>query len=981
MAAKDTIMDPVVVCDTASSSSADRASPTSADREFATSSSAASSSSAAQSPSKDPNDPETVKVTEDEFLEAAKLLGPFPVVHHKDGSIEVTIHDPKAKVKKEKKRTVPPKATCPPAKRWKPAVRVRKEDEELAITDTFCDHELWKGKIKAPAQLPSKLNVLETFAGAGGLHMEGKGTFGKIAVEMQTVTAIEIVDDPCLTYRHNHPNTNVVHIGVSRFLATARRLQNLKTSAPPAGAVDKVKIVDMRINPQLATCWRGIDAAHVTSTTDKQFGDEVTHKEVTGVKALDWLEWKVRDGKDEDWCMDDAALAPAAHQYLNSKDFGMHKFPLPGDIHVVTGGPPCQGWSGYNTQRPVSEAVEELMSHPENRLIGRFMEVCWFYRPLYVLMEEVPDVASKGNVVEFIRGGYKSKGYECTFERRLRTGLFGCPQTRDRLIVLAALESLPLPSMPQPIHSDIMSKAYPEDETDVKMAFMTSTSAYPIGMWAGRKSNTELMRSLVIGDSLSTDLPKDGKEFGSHAGNRSHEAVEASACTVAHTCAPPTPYIAYLRQDCPNKVHNHVYYALGKTDHLRCQLVPYEFEACWREMGGFKATLKNPMMMELDDDAWAEMGPRWIRKIPQFMRADGKAPGRATGKEDTIPQLKKPWKLQSHRFPAVPYWCLTMKHGADTGCYGRLSYAEPHPTVHSYHKPHWHPSLVPFAPRVMTVREKARIQGFPDNFVFQGTVEKQYKQIANAVSPQLAKFLCRSIIEAHLQAVSGKATVSNVTFSKELQTFRDFMLTFDESSLPKAKRHMPAKVNPPKLVPMQYEEFIIEYNTEYRLDHSIRNAGQTPFEVAEKCEDKHMWHIEKVLAVRWMEDPEEKNSCYMEILALYHGFTVPEWIPLCPAQQRLIAWKKFHLAHKAQVDKLMATPKRFKDPDSGVAASGYSDYLTTENGEGRLKNNGYNDPDLVKAQKQFDQWKQRYQQEKNSGLIKATNTTTKYDRK
>ena len=59
---------------------------------------------------------------------------------------------------------------------------------------------------------------------------------------------------------------------------------------------------------------------------------------------------------------------------------------------------------------------------------------------------------------------------------------------------------------------------------------------------------------------------------------------------------------------------------------------------------------------------------------------------------------------------------------------------------------------------------------------------------------------------------------------------------------------MPAKVNPPKLVPMQYEEFIIEYNTEYRLDHSIRNAGQTPFEVAEKCEDKHMWHIEKVFA-------------------------------------------------------------------------------------------------------------------------------------
>ena len=39
------------------------------------------------------------------------------------------------------------------------------------------------------------------------------------------------------------------------------------------------------------------------------------------------------------------------------------------------------------------------------------------------------------------------------------------------------------------------------------------------------------------------------------------------------------------------------------------------------------------------------------------------------------------------------------------------------------------------------------------------------------------------------------------------------------------------QTNPPKLSPMTYEEFIIEYNTEYRTDHSIRNAGQTPFKV------------------------------------------------------------------------------------------------------------------------------------------------------
>jgi hypothetical protein len=31
----------------------------------------------------------------------------------------------------------------------------------------------------------------------------------------------------------------------------------------------------------------------------------------------------------------------------------------------------------------------------------------------------------------------------------------------------------------------------------------------------------------------------------------------------------------------------------------------------------------------------------------------------------------------------VPYWCVTMKHGKDSDCYGRLSYYRQHDTVHS----------------------------------------------------------------------------------------------------------------------------------------------------------------------------------------------------------------------------------------------------------------------------------------------------------
>jgi DNA (cytosine-5)-methyltransferase 1 len=921
--------------------------------------------------------PPAPQVSAEDFLAAAARLNACSVIRNADGVIEVKFdRKPHEKVKRERKRDA--SSSAPPAKRvktetakkWEPR-RLRPDDGDQAITDTFCDPGLWTGKIEAPTELPTKLNVLETFAGAGGLYFGGTGSRGNRTVEIETVTAIEIVDDPCSTYKYNHPKTNVVQIGVSRFLATARRVFNLKNDKPAECKDAETEIVDMRINPKAATAFRFIDQARAPSTTDKQFGDEVTYKEVVGKKALDWLEWRI-SGEEEIWQPDDDDLAAAAHKYLNSKLFGPHKFPLPGDIHVVTGGPPCQGWSGYNTQRVVSDQVEELMKHPENRLIGRFMEVCFFFKPLYILMEEVPDVASKGNVMEFICSGYEAKGYRSIVNSRLRTGLFGCPQTRDRLIMMASLESLPLPAMPEPIHSDLLSKQYPEDETAIKVAYNSDPNAYPIGMWHGRRSKTELMRSLVIGDSLSCDLPMYGMAFGQHAGNRNKEEEEASNYAVRHECEPPTAYIAYLRQGCADKVHNHVYYALGLTDTMRCGLVPYEAEACWREMGGFKSTLKAPMMMELDDTAWAEMGSRWIRKIPQFMRAHEKAS--KSGKEDTIPELKKPWSLKSHRFPLVPYWCLTMKKGSDSGCYGRLPYTETHPTVHSYHKPHWHPSLVPFAPRVMTVREKARIQGFPDSFVFQGDVQKQYKQIANAVSPQLAKVLCRSILDAHLCALSEGKVSNRTTYSKELETFRDFMDNFDEKKLPKIKRHTPEKLLEVKLSPMTYEEFIIEYNTEYRTDHSIRNAKSTPFEVAEHCEKQHQWHIQEVLAVRWTK--EDGKDC-LEMLAKYHGFPVPEWIPLCKTQERLIAWKKFYGIHRLQIDALKCSGKR-GSPGAGVADKDWVSYLTTENGVGLLKDGGYDDPVLLKAEKQFEQWKTRYDNEKKKGLIKTTNTTTKY---
>ncbi|OBZ65761.1 Acetolactate synthase, mitochondrial [Grifola frondosa] len=134
--------------------------------------------------------------------------------------------------------------------------------------------------------------------------------------------------------------------------------------------------------------------------------------------------------------------------------------PKKGEVDFIYGGPPCQSFSMMNHHKKADDV--------RNTLVCNMLSYVEFYRPSYFLLENVTGLllyplvghqsrdatvgSIKMGIVKFIVRALTCLGYQVHF-RVLQAGQYGAPQSRRRVIFWGARRDVPLPDFPAPTHS------------------------------------------------------------------------------------------------------------------------------------------------------------------------------------------------------------------------------------------------------------------------------------------------------------------------------------------------------------------------------------------------------------------------------------------------------------------------------------------------------------------------------------------------
>ncbi|KAJ8062778.1 hypothetical protein OCU04_008035 [Sclerotinia nivalis] len=400
-----------------------------------------------------------------------------------------------------------------------------------------------------------------------------------------------------------------------------------------------------------------------------------------------------------EWVVNDEAGLNAGTLY-DMENNALLKMPSKGDIDIIIGGPPCQGWSALNRSKGERCAKREL--------IATYLSYVDFYRPKYFLLENVmglvyqkldgvdvpghsggslPNGAVKYAIMMEISTAQIITGYQCQ-HASLQAGVYGSPSSRTRVIFWASLPGYELPKYPQATH--LFDGRVPKSPHRVRR----SAPHWPV----------------TIGDCLS-DLPSfewinphvTNPETAAQMSNRLNrdKNVAQYSCSVssraldyvglakqAYVCDPLNEYQRKMRKSVPNDLlQNHTIHRLSQKYTEQLCNIPLRAGANYKNMP------KNLL-------------PKFLRQALNNSRDGGQDEFSGRYGRQSVKQGFKVVTTKLKNTSSVD-WIL-------------------HPYLH----------------RTYSAREFARAQGFPDSFTWDMDNTKMtdiHKQIGNAVPIPLAR--------------------------------------------------------------------------------------------------------------------------------------------------------------------------------------------------------------------------------------------------
>ena len=387
-------------------------------------------------------------------------------------------------------------------------------------------------------------------------------------------------------------------------------------------------------------------------------------------------------------------------------------------IDVVVGGPPCQAFArvGRAKLREVEAHPEAYIHDPRGNLYLRYLAYVKAFKPVALMMENVPDMLNYGghNLAEEVCESLMRLGYDCQYTL-LNAVHYGVPEMRERMVLIAfAREVGANVFFPCPTNFHELPRGY---EGTRQVALQTIIEAKHSGQQQSLfredtffsfppATNFDLPPAITAKEALA-DLPPITEHLKGKL-KRGAKRFDKLIPYPEKDLSKLSDYAVLMRTWPGYENYG------GVSDHV-IRSLPRDYDI-FEQM---KPGDQYPEAYQIAVRLFQKKLRAYNRKNPNSKIKPGSEEYEKLFQQVVPPydpaKFPNKWRKMEADAPARTLMAHLGKDG-----YSHIHYD-------SKQK------------RTISVREAARLQSFPDGFMFAGTMNPAFKQIGNAVPPLLSK--------------------------------------------------------------------------------------------------------------------------------------------------------------------------------------------------------------------------------------------------